>query len=212
MLFDLDGTLVDTAPDLGHAANLVRTEDGLAPLPVADYRPVASAGARGLLKVAFGIDPDHATFPARRERFLAHYRAGLSRESRLFAGMDDALACFEREHIRWGVVTNKPQWLTDPLMADLGLAPRSAVTLGAIDGLRPKPAPDGLLRACATLGLAPAECVYIGDDLRDVTAARAAAMPVLAAAWGYVGYGEPIERWGADAILNAPAELANLCR
>lgn len=212
MLFDLDGTLVDTAPDLGHAANLVRTEDGLAPLPVADYRPVASAGARGLLKVAFGIDPDHATFPARRERFLAHYRAGLSRESRLFAGMDGALARFERERIRWGVVTNKPQWLTDPLMADLGLAARSAVTLGAMDGLKPKPAPDGLLRACATLGLAPAECVYVGDDLRDVAAARAAAMPAVAAAWGYVGYGEPVERWGADAILTSPAELESLCR
>jgi N-acetyl-D-muramate 6-phosphate phosphatase len=211
VLFDLDGTLVDTAPDLGHAANLLRGEAGLPPLPVADYRPVASAGARGLLKVAFGIDPDHADYPARRDRFLEHYRASLSRESRLFDGMEAALAGFERRGIRWGIVTNKPQWLTEPLVAALGLARRSAVTLGAMDGLKPKPAPDSLLRACAALGLAPADCVYVGDDLRDVTAARAAGMPVVAAAWGYVGYGEPVERWRADAILREPRELASLC-
>ena len=211
MLFDLDGTLVDTAPDLGHAANLVRAEAGLAPLPVADYRPVASAGARGLLKVAFGIDPAHADFPARRESFLAHYRKHLARQSRAFDGIDRALDAFERRGIAWGVVTNKPQWLTDPLMEALGLARRSAITLGAQDGLKPKPAPDALLRACASLKLQPAECVYVGDDRRDIEAARAAGMPVLAAAWGYVGYGEPIERWGADDILPTPADLLRLC-
>ncbi len=211
VLFDLDGTLVDTAPDLGHAANLVRAEAGLAPLPVVAYRPVASAGARGLLKVAFGIDPGHADFAARRESFLAHYRTHLARQSRPFEGIEPALAAFEQRGIAWGVVTNKPQALTDPLMDALGLARRSAVTLGAQDGLKPKPAPDALLRACATLGLQPADCVYVGDDRRDIDAARAAAMPVLAAAWGYVGYGDPIERWGADAILAAPADLLQWC-
>lgn len=212
VLFDLDGTLVDTAPDLGRAANQVRAEADLAPLPVADYRPVASAGARGLLKVAFGIGPDHPDFPARRERFLEHYRAGISRESRLFPGFDAVLAAFERAGVRWGIVTNKPQWLTDPLVADLGLATRSAVTLGAIDGLAPKPAPDALLRACAVLGLRPDDCVYVGDDQRDVAAARAAGMPVVAAAWGYVGYGEPVERWNADAILREPTDLLGLLK
>jgi N-acetyl-D-muramate 6-phosphate phosphatase len=211
VLFDLDGTLVDTAPDLGRAANEVRAEDGLAPLPIADYRPVASAGARGLLKVAFGIDPEHPDYAAKRESFLAHYRDGLSRDSRLFDGMEPALAAFERAQVRWGIVTNKPQWLTDPLVAALGLAQRSAVTLGAMAGLKAKPAPDGLLRACGALGLGPAQCVYVGDDLRDVTAARAAGMPVLAAAWGYVGWGEPIERWNADAILHTPRDLLRLC-
>lgn len=211
ILFDLDGTLVDTAPDLGRAANAVRADAGLAPLPLADYRPVASAGARGLLKVAFGIDPDHPDYAARRDAFLRHYRTGLSRESRLFDGMDHALTEFERAGIRWGVVTNKPLWLTEPLLAELGLAERSAVTIGIVEGLAPKPAPDGLLRACDTLGLAPAQCVYVGDDLRDVTAARAAGMPVLAAGWGYVGWGEPIESWKADAILHAPRDLLRLC-
>jgi phosphoglycolate phosphatase len=210
VLFDLDGTLVDTAPDLGQAANAVRAEAGLPPLSIVDYRPVASAGARGLLKVAFGIDPDDAEFPAKRERFLAHYRSGLSRESRLFDGIEPALAAFERARIAWGIVTNKPQWLTEPLVEDLGLARRSAVTLGAMEGLKPKPAPDSLLRACAVLKLAAADCVYVGDDLRDITAARAAGMPVLAAAWGYVGYGEPVERWNADAILREPRELLGL--
>ena len=212
VLFDLDGTLVDTAPDLGYAANLVRAEAGLMALPIEDYRPVASAGARGLLKIAFGIGPDHADFPARRESFLAHYRKHLARESRLFDGMDEALAVFERKIIPWGVVTNKPQWLTAPLMEALNLAQRSAVTLGAMEGLAPKPAPDALLRACETLGLRASACVYVGDDRRDITAARAAGMPVVAAGWGYVGYDEPIERWGADAILQAPTDLASLLK
>ena len=172
---------------------------------------MASAGARGLLKVAFGIDPGHADFPARRETFLAHYRKHLARESRAFDGIEAALGAFERRGIAWGVVTNKPQWLTDPLMEALGLARRSAVTLGAQEGLKPKPAPDALLRACAALKLQAADCVYVGDDRRDVDAARAAGMPVLAAAWGYVGWGEPIEHWGADAILSAPADLLRLC-
>lgn len=211
VVFDLDGTLVDTAPDLGYAANRVRAEAGLAPLPVADYRPVASAGARGLLKVAFGIGPDHATFATLRESLLAHYRQHLARESRPFDGVDGVLAAFEQHGIAWGVVTNKPQWLTDPLMEALGLARRSAVTLGAQDDIKPKPAPDGLLRACAMLKLKPADCVYVGDDRRDVEAARAAGMPVIAAAWGYVGFGEPVERWNADRILQQPDELLSLC-
>lgn len=210
VLFDLDGTLVDTAPDLGYAANQVRAEAGLPPLPVADYRPVASAGARGLLRVAFGIDPQHPDFPARRESFLAHYRKHLARDSRLFDGMDAALRSFEARGVPWGVVTNKPQWLTEPLMLELDLARRSAVTLGAVEGLPAKPAPDALLLAARTLGLTPGDCVYVGDDQRDITAARAAAMPVLAAGWGYVGYGTPVEFWGADAILRSPAELRTL--
>lgn len=211
VLFDLDGTLVDTAPDLGYAANLVRAEAGLIALPVAEYRSVASAGARGLLKVAFGIDPDHPDYVAKRESFLAHYRKHLSRESRLFDGMDPALSVFEQKGIPWGVVTNKPQWLTDPLMQDLGLTRRSAVTIGAMEGLKPKPAPDALLHACKAIGIGAADCIYVGDDRRDVEAARAAGMPVVAAGWGYVGYGEPVESWAADAILHSPAELPRLC-
>lgn len=211
VLFDLDGTLVDTAPDLAHAANGVRAEAGLPPLPLADYRPVASAGARGLLKVALDFTPEHPDYPRRRDRFLEIYRANLSRESRLFPEMDRALQTIERQNIRWGVVTNKPQWLAQPLMQNLGLLPRMACLVGQRDGLAIKPAPDSLLLACAELKLKPAECVYVGDDRRDVLAARAAVMPVLAAAWGYIGADESIEDWRADAIVPTPAELLKHC-
>ena len=211
ILFDLDGTLVDTAPDLGHAANRVRAELSQAPLPIAQYRPVASAGARGLLKAALGIDPDHADYPARRDSFLAHYASRISVDSHLFPGMDAALRAFERKQIPWGIVTNKPQWLTDRLLDELRLARRAAVVIGASDGLPAKPAPDPLLRACAAVKLTPGECVYVGDDRRDVTAARAAQMPVVAAGWGYVDYGEPMASWGADAILQKPEDLLRLC-
>ena len=211
VLFDLDGTLVDTAPDLAYAANQVRAEAGLPPLPPARYRPVASAGARGLLKVGLDLAPEHPDYAARRESFLAHYRAHLARESRLFDGMDAALTAFERGGLAWGIVTNKPQWLTEPLLAQLGLAARAAVAIGQMEGVAPKPAPDALLLACRRAGVAPGDCVYVGDDRRDVVAARAAGMPVIAAAWGYLGEGEDVADWQADAICETPAELQALC-
>jgi N-acetyl-D-muramate 6-phosphate phosphatase len=212
VLFDLDGTLVDTAPDLAHAANRVRGDAGLPPLPAARYRAVASAGARGLLKVALDLEPDDPGYAQRRDRFLEYYRADLARESRLFPGMEEALGAFERRGLPWGVVTNKPHALTEPLLAQLGLAARAGVVIGVVDGLAPKPAPDGLLRACGRLALAPAACVYVGDDRRDVAAARAAGIPVAAAAWGYLGEGEAVEDWQADAVLRTPSEMLAWCR
>ncbi len=207
VLFDLDGTLVDTAPDLGNAANGVRAEAGLPPLPLADYRPVASAGARGLLKVAMNLAPEHPDYVRCRDRFLEIYSGKLSLYSRLFPGMEETLAAFEKSGIRWGVVTNKPDWLAQPLVRDLKLTPRMACMIGARDGLPLKPAPDGLLLACRQMNLKPSECLYVGDDRRDVDAARAAGMPVVAAAWGYIGAGESIEDWRADGIVHSPAEL-----
>ena len=211
MLFDLDGTLVDTAPDLGAAANRVRAELGLPPLPLERYRPVASAGARGLLGVALDLKPDHPDFQARRDSFLAHYASRIALDSRLFPGVSAALEHYEAKRIPWGIVTNKPQWLTDRLLDELRLSRRAAVVIGASDAVKPKPAPDSLLLAARQLKLAPGDCVYVGDDARDVAAARAAAMPVVAAGWGDVGYGEPVESWKADAILKSPDELKGLC-
>ncbi len=207
VLFDLDGTLVDTAPDLAYAANLVRGESGLPPLPEVDYRPAASAGARGLLKVALNLTPDHAEFDRHRERFLAGYRAHISRSSCLFAGMPAVLAQIHRIGAVWGVVTNKPAWLTGPLMEQLGLSAASAVTVSGDEVANAKPAPDALLHACKLIDVEPRHCVYVGDDLRDIIAGRAAGMRTLAADWGYLGEGGPIERWGADAVIGTPADL-----
>lgn len=211
VLFDLDGTLVDTAPDLAFAANEVRVEAGFSPLPLAHYRPVASAGARGLLKVALNVAPEDPQYSRCRDRFLEIYSGNLSRQSRLFPGMDETLAVFEKKNIRWGVVTNKPDWLALPLMQALKLTTRMACLIGQRDGLAVKPAPDSLLLACTELKLHPAECVYVGDDLRDIQAARAAGMPVLAAAWGYIGVEESIADWHADAVVLNPAELPDYC-
>lgn len=206
MLFDLDGTLVDTAPDLGHAANLVRESLQMEPLPLEGYRPVASAGARGLLGKALGITPTHEDFPKHRDRFLELYRAHLSRQSRLFDGMEQMLRLMEDRGIRWGVVTNKPAWLTGPLMQDLALAQRAAVSISGDEVPKPKPAPDSLLKACEMLGLDPADCIYVGDDRRDIEAGRAAGMRTLAAAWGYEGE-HAIHSWQADSIVQTPADL-----
>lgn len=208
VLFDLDGTLVDTAPDLGYAANCVRAEVGLPPLPDADYRPVASAGARGLLSVALGIGLDHADFPMRRDSFLAHYRLHLARSSRLFPGMDEFLRSMEQRGIRWGVMTNKPSWLTNPLMDELDLGSRAACCISADEVAKAKPAPDGLLKCCELLGVSVAECIYVGDDKRDVDAARNCGMRSIAADWGYLGAEGPIEGWNADWIARTPAQLA----
>jgi 2-phosphoglycolate phosphatase len=208
ILFDLDGTLVDTAPDLGYAANLVRIDQGMAPLPLDDYRTAASSGAQGLLRVALNLSSDDAAFPQHRDRFLAYYREHLARASRPFPGMDAVFASIAAMRAVWGVVTNKPSWLTDPLMAQLDLTRNAACVISADQVARAKPAPDSLLHACTLLSLTPADCIYVGDDLRDIEAARAAGMYSVAADWGYLGESGPIADWGADVVLSTPQQLA----
>ncbi len=210
VLFDLDGTLVDTAPDLGLAANLVREEQGLDPLPLATYRPVASCGARGLLKVALGMNMDHPDYAQRKERFLVHYRANLSANSSLFPGVAGMLDALERESIRWGIVTNKIASLSEPIVRDLGLAERSACLVSGDSTPKPKPAPEPLLLAAKLVGVAPRECLYVGDDERDILAGRAAHMRTAAAGWGYMGDKPDPNTWSPDVILDTPAELAQL--
>lgn len=210
VLFDLDGTLVDTAPDLAYAANCVRVENGRAALPADTYRPAASGGARGLLKVALNLTPEHADFPRHRDRFLEHYRQNLARESRVFKELDPVLRGFEQRGLPWGVVTNKPQWLADPLMQALQLDTRACCVIGIVEGIAPKPAPDGLLRACREMKLEPGQCLYAGDDKRDIDAARAAGMPSVAVNWGYLGDNGPFDTWGADHLAPSPRDLAAL--
>lgn len=209
IFFDLDGTLVDTAPDLGGAANFVRRSQGLEPLPLPQYRPVASAGARGLIGMALGIAPDHSDFPRHRDAFLAHYGEHLAENSGLFDGFVETLAGFAAQGVRWGVMTNKPQRYTDPLMAALKLDGAACAIVSADEVPKAKPAPDGLLRACALAHVAPEHCWYVGDDKRDIEAGRAAGMKTIAAAWGYEGE-HALDTWGADYTCAHPTDLLKL--
>ncbi|MDB5801968.1 MAG: gph [Rhodocyclales bacterium] len=207
VLFDLDGTLADTAPDLGSALNRTRIEDGLDALPLAQLRPVTSQGVRGLLREGYGLSPDHPRYPELAERVLRHYTENICVGTALFAGMEPLLQQLEAASIKWGIVTNKHARFTTPLVAALGLAQRASCVVSGDTTARPKPAPDPLLHAAAEVGVAPAQCVYLGDDERDIVAARAAGMLSVAVRWGYISSDKPIEAWGADRIIDQPLEV-----
>ena len=209
MLFDLDGTLIDSAPDLAGAANTLRAEHGLPALPFHTLRPMVGAGARGMLGVAFGIAPGDERFDALREAFLDRYAERLLDETRVFERMAPVLERLEASGRPWGIVTNKAMRFAAPVIEGLGLHTRAAVLIAGDSTPHAKPHPAPLLEAAHRLGLEAAECVYVGDDLRDVLAGRAAGMSTLAAAWGYLGASESIEDWGADRVLEDPAELLN---
>ncbi|TAK90269.1 MAG: phosphoglycolate phosphatase [Burkholderiaceae bacterium] len=209
LLFDLDGTLADTAPDLAGAANALRIRRGLAPLPLEILRPWASHGARGLLGAAFELTPDDATFADMREEFLDYYAAHLAIQTCVFPAMAQLLDTLDARRVPWGIVTNKHTRFTTPLVAALGLAARARVVVSGDTTAHSKPHPAPLLHAAAALALDPQHCLYIGDDLRDVQAGRAAAMPTAAAAWGYCSDGPP-DQWGADYLVHTPQELLPL--
>ena len=206
VLFDLDGTLVDTAPDLGYALNLQRTRHGFAPLPDDLIRPQASHGARGLLGLGFGVQPDDAKFPAMREEFLELYAENICRHSQPFPGIPDLLAALEARGLKWGVVTNKPARFTEPLMSILDLAERAACIVSGDTCPQPKPHPAPMLAAAELCGAMPAQCLYLGDAERDIQAARAAAMPALVAAWGYLDANDTPHTWGAHGQIRHPLE------
>lgn len=207
VLFDLDGTLADTAPDLAAAVNRLRMARGLEPTPYEQLRPVASAGARGLVGAAFGLKPGDDGFEELRVAFLASYEANLAVDSRLFDGVDTLLAHLEQQGIRWGVVTNKIARYTDPLVPQIGLGHAGCVVSGDTTA-HPKPHPAPLLEAARRLGVEPQHCWYVGDDLRDIQAGQAAGMTTVAAAWGYCGHSEP-RHWNADLLADTPLQLIN---
>ena len=207
LLFDLDGTLVDSAPDLAGAGNEMRAARGLAALPLAHFRPMVGSGARGMLGRALGIGPDDANFISLRDEFLDRYERRMTQETRVFHGMPAVLGHLEAARVPWGIVTNKAKRFAQPLVASLcGLAGASTLVCGDTTA-HAKPHPQPLLEAARRLGVAPERCVYVGDDSRDVQAGKAAGMMTIVAAWGYLGAGEPIEAWQADAIVQSPAEL-----
>ncbi len=208
VLFDFDGTLADSAPDLGAALNRMRADRGLAAVPIETLRAYASSGARGLLRIGFDLGPEHPDYEPMREEFLANYRAAICVHTCLFPGITQLLSEIESRSMVWGIVTNKAIGLTTPLVAQLGLAERAGCVVGGDTTPHLKPHPASLLHAAVQIRVPPAECFYLGDDLRDIQAARAAGMRPIAVEYGYGGSGSDGPRsWNADAVIGAPIDL-----
>jgi phosphoglycolate phosphatase len=210
ILFDLDGTLVDTAHDLAYALNLQRERHGLPTLALETIRPFASHGSRGLLSVGFDLSPEDESFEAIREEYLALYDQVLTRKPMLFDGMAELLETLDSKTVPWGVVTNKPRRFTQPLLQSIGLLERAACVVSGDDAPRPKPYPDTLFLACEQSGVNPQNCWYVGDAERDIEAGRAAGMQTVVAMYGYLSETDQPENWGADVFVNAPLELLKL--
>ena len=209
VLFDLDGTLIDSAPDLGAAADKMRTDRGMPSLPLDLYRPMAGAGARGMLGVAFGIGPEHSEFPAMREEFFRNYESCMTQRTLVFDGVAQLVASLVERNVPWGVVTNKSMRFTAPLTRGMPLFSSARTVVGGDSTPHPKPHPAPLLEAARQVGVAPIECVYVGDDIRDVQAGRAAGMGTVAATYGYLG-GTDVSGWGADTRIDTPLALLGL--
>lgn len=210
VLFDLDGTLIDSAPDLGAAADKMRAARGLPSLPMAHYRPMAGAGARGMLEVALGVAPDHANFDVLREEFFANYEQGMTEQTYAFAGVDQLISSLLARGLPWGVVTNKSKRFTDPLTRSMPLFESAKVVISGDTTPHAKPHPEPLFEAARRLAIDPALCLYVGDDERDIVAGRAAGMGTVAATYGYLGQKADPLQWGAHAIIKFPADLLQL--
>jgi phosphoglycolate phosphatase len=207
VLFDLDGTLADSAGDLALALNRIRESRGLAPVPAEELRPYASSGARGLLHRGMGVTQDDPEYAALRELFLANYEACLSQTTTLFDGVRETLDAIEARGLRWGIVTNKFERFAIPVAAALGLARRAAVVVGGDTTPHAKPHPAPLLHAAQAMQVPPSACVYVGDDLRDVEAGAAAGMATIVAGYGYMGVGGDPRRWPATGWIDRPRDL-----
>jgi N-acetyl-D-muramate 6-phosphate phosphatase len=212
ILFDLDGTFADTAPDLASALNHARASRKLPPLPLAMLRPQASHGAAGLLKAGMNIKPEAPEFNELRDLFLGYYASHICAHTKLFDGMADLVEALERRGIQWGIVTNKPHRFTLPLMQELGYADRAACLVSGDTCGNAKPHPEPLLKACEMIGASPAQCLYLGDDLRDMQAANSAGMPGIIARYGYIDEGADLASWNARAIIDRPMEILDLLK
>ncbi|MBI5917828.1 MAG: HAD-IA family hydrolase [Nitrosomonadales bacterium] len=209
ILFDLDGTFADTAPDLGAALNHVRQQHGLPPLPLATIRPQASHGSVGLLGLGMNVTPEHADFPALRDEFLAHYTAHICDHTRPFLGMAELIDELEQRRLPWGIVTNKPHRFTLPLMQALGYAERAACLVSGDTCAHAKPHPAPMLHAAELMGIAASHCLYLGDDLRDMQAGRAAGMKSIIARYGYIDAHTDLASWQADGMIDNPSKLTD---
>ena len=207
VLFDLDGTLLDSAPDMGAATNRMRADRGLPELPLAHYRHRAGSGARGMLHVGFGMGADHPQYEAHKEEFFSHYDQCLTERTRAFEGVDELLQGLVARGLRWGVVTNKSTRYTVPLARAFALFEGAATIISGDTTPHTKPHPAPLLEAARRVGVDPVHCLYVGDDERDVIAGRAAGMGTVAARYGYLGVNADTHGWGADAIIDSPVAL-----
>ena len=207
VLFDLDGTLADTLPDLAGALDAVARRIGAGAVDEARLRPLVSRGTRAILADVFAHESDRARIDHARRRFLERYREGVAVRTRLFPGMDAVLDTLERHGVRWGVVTNKHAWLTEPLLEALGLHRRAACVVSGDSAAHPKPHPAPLLLACERLSIAPDAAAYVGDARSDVESGRAAGMVTLSAGWGYFDPDDPPHGWGADVDAGTPGDL-----
>ncbi len=209
VLFDLDGTLIDSAPDLGAAADKMRTDRGLPPYALELYRPMAGSGARGMLQIAFDMQPEHADFNAMKEEFFANYDNCLTQRTYAFDGVSDMIAALAQRGLLWGVVTNKSARFTDPLTRAMPLFASAQAIVSGDTTAHAKPHPEPLFEAARRMKIDPARCVYVGDDHRDIVAGLAAGMGTVAATYGYLGAVD-VKAWHADAHIDAPSGLLAL--
>lgn len=212
VLFDLDGTLIDSAPDLGAAADKMRTDRGLPSLPLDRYRPMAGAGARGMLGEAFGMAPDHPEFLTLREEFFVNYEARMTELTSIFDGVPELVEQILQRKLAWGVVTNKAARFTEPLTRAMPLFATAGAVVSGDTTPHAKPHPAPLLEAATRLGLQPGQCIYVGDDERDIAAGLAAGMGTVAATYGYLGAKANPMEWGAHAAIKTPSELLQLLK
>ena len=210
VLFDLDGTLIDSAADLGRAADDMRIARGLPSLPISDYRASAGSGARGMLGVAFGVTPADGGFTVLRNEFFDRYEQRMTMLTQPFDGAEALLQALARHGVPWGVVTNKSSRFVTPLLATMPMFTTASALVCGDTTPHTKPHPAPLHEAMRQIGVRPDQCVYVGDDERDMVAGRAAGMATVAARYGYLGAGAVVERWPADAVINSPAELLNI--
>lgn len=207
VLFDLDGTLLHTAPDLAGAVNDMRMERGLAPMPVDDLAPLCSFGGRGMLGAGLDLKPEDAAYAAAYDAFIEAYRRRMSRDTRPYDGIRELIRSLQAQDIGWGVVTNKAERLAVPLMEAMAFDPTPGCIVGGDTAGVTKPDPASILLACERMGVDPAACLYVGDSDRDMAAGRAAGMPTIGIAYGYVPVGESAHDWGADRVVATVAEL-----
>lgn len=210
VLFDLDGTLIDSAPDLGSAANQMRTDRNMAALPLSDYRCLVGSGARGMIAIAFGLTPDSADFETLKEEFFSNYESRLTSQSQAFEGVAELVERLQQAGLPWGVVTNKSRRFTVPLTRAMALFSSAGSIVSGDTTPHAKPHPAPLLLAASQLGFPPGRCIYVGDDERDIAAGKAAGMRTVTAAYGYLGAGVDHRTWDADATIHSPLELATL--